>query len=342
MPAETYNAGHKSRGGGNFLWRYWGKFVKGNTLANAFPVHIDSDQLVGDLKEAIKDKIDVPAGFKAKDLKLWNVSIPDDQDDLLRNLTLNDGDELLATREIATIVERLEPPVSTVTSSREEELFDQVASLQALLNKSVHAFDVVVSSKRTKSFKWTVNIEHATLDGLKNSIRAMNKIPALENDGARRHRSPSTRTFPKVCELYGLSDDPNPSIDVYPVFSCGSADTKNEKYKEALRKLFDELETRVATTPIDVSYEATKSIYLYTYLVSATYPFKDQVKVVPEKLIEGKNGRGNLDYGIESRTTGRIIGLVEVKKDDFKQGFAQATVQLESSLGRKRKANEIG
>uniref|UniRef100_U9TXC7 Uncharacterized protein n=1 Tax=Rhizophagus irregularis (strain DAOM 181602 / DAOM 197198 / MUCL 43194) TaxID=747089 RepID=U9TXC7_RHIID len=121
-----------------------------------------------------------------------------------------------------------------------------------------------------------------------------------------------------------------------------SKNTKNEKYKEALRKLFDELETRVATTPIDVSYEATKNIYLYTYLVSATYPFKDQVKVVPEKLIEGKNGRGNLDYSIESRTTGRIIGLVEVKKDGFKQGFAQATVQLESSLARKRKANEIG
>jgi hypothetical protein len=38
----------------------------------------------------------------------------------------------------------------------------------------------------------------------------------------------------------------------------------------------------------------------------------------------GKNGRGNLDYGIESRTTGTIIGLVEVKKDDFKKGFAQA------------------
>ncbi|EXX74873.1 hypothetical protein RirG_047060 [Rhizophagus irregularis DAOM 197198w] len=64
-----------------------------------------------------------------------------------------------------------------------------------------------------------------------------------------------------------------------------------------------------------VSYEATKSIYSYTYLVSATYPFKDQIKVVPEKLIEGKSGRENLDYGIESRTTGRIIGLVEVKKD---------------------------
>jgi hypothetical protein len=29
--------------------------VKGNTLANAFPTHIDSNQLVGDLKEVIKE-----------------------------------------------------------------------------------------------------------------------------------------------------------------------------------------------------------------------------------------------------------------------------------------------
>ncbi|CAG8724532.1 3904_t:CDS:1 [Funneliformis caledonium] len=57
-------------------------------------------------------------------------------------------------------------------------------------------------------------------------------------------------TFPKVCELYELSDDPNPSIDVYSVFQCGCANTKEEKYKEALRKFFDELETRVTTTPL--------------------------------------------------------------------------------------------
>ena len=225
-----------------------------------------------------------------------------------------------------------------------------------------------------------MNIEHATLEGFKNSIREMYQLPTLENDGAvlnfmndggrySPRIDPSFRemlqslvtktnlkftvfietpskpfnswTFPKVCELYGLSDDPNPSIDVYPVFSCGCVNTKNEKYNEALRKLFDELETRITTTPIDVSYEATKSIYSYTYLASATFPFKSQIKIVPEKLIVGKNGRGNLDYGIESRTTGRTIGLIEVKKDDFKQGFAQATVQMESSLSRKRKANEI-
>ena len=75
--------------------------VKGNKTANAFPVHTDKDQLVGDLKDAIKaKKSPVFDNFPADELKLWKREIRDDQDDLLSNLTLNDGDELLATREI--------------------------------------------------------------------------------------------------------------------------------------------------------------------------------------------------------------------------------------------------
>jgi len=101
------------------------------------------------------------------------------------------------------------------------------------------------------------------------------------------------------------------------------------------------LDTCITTTSIDVSYEATKSIYSYSFLASATFSFKSQIKIIPEKLVKGKNGRRNLDYGIESCITGRTIGLIEVKKDDFKQGFAQATVQMKSSLSRKRKADEI-
>ncbi|GBB88951.1 hypothetical protein RclHR1_15570011 [Rhizophagus clarus] len=97
--------------------------------------------------------------------------------------------------------------------------------------------------------------------------------------------------FLKVCQLYGLSDDVNPNIDVYPIFKYGCVNTKNEKYREALRKLFDELETRVIITPIDVSYEATKSIYSYSFLASVTFPFKGQIKIVPKKLVKGKNRR---------------------------------------------------
>ncbi len=122
--------------------------VKGNTTANAFPVHIEGSSLVGDLKEAIKEKIDVPANFKAKDLKVWKVTIPGDQDDQLRNLILQDSDELLAINDIGdywpekplkkNIHVLVSPPETTATSSREQELLDQVASLQALLKKTTY------------------------------------------------------------------------------------------------------------------------------------------------------------------------------------------------------------
>ncbi|GES77823.1 hypothetical protein GLOIN_2v1791978 [Rhizophagus clarus] len=67
----------------------------------------------------------------------------------------------------------------------------------------------------------------------------------------------------------------------------------------------------------------------------------DEAELISKKLVENKNGCGNLDYGIELCTTRRIISLIEVKKDDFKQGFMQATVQMESLLGCKHKADEI-
>ncbi|UZN99887.1 uncharacterized protein OCT59_001150 [Rhizophagus irregularis] len=141
-----------------------------------------------------------------------------------------------------------------------------------------------------------------------------------------------------MCELYGLSDDPNPSIDVYPVFHCGCVDLGS---KAVVKHLMAELRLRQDVTPLDKAYEATKTIYSYSYLATGVSLYKDNFKLIPEKLIEGRNGQGNLDYAIECRSTGRILGVIEVKKEDFMKEFAQASVQMESTLTRKRKADEI-
>src|ERR1051325_12034080 len=75
--------------------------VKGNTTASAFPIDINKDQLVGHLKKVIKaEKQNDFAGVDADRLKLWKVSIPGDRDDQLRNLILQDSDELLAINDI--------------------------------------------------------------------------------------------------------------------------------------------------------------------------------------------------------------------------------------------------
>src|SRR5436305_4468755 len=75
--------------------------VKGNTTASAFAVDIDREKLVSHLKDAIKAKKQNDfVGVDANKLKLWKVTIPGDQDDQLRNLTLQDSDELLAINDI--------------------------------------------------------------------------------------------------------------------------------------------------------------------------------------------------------------------------------------------------
>ena len=134
--------------------------IKGNTTANAFEVDIEKGKSISKLKEAIKAKKQNDfAGVDADKLRLWKKEIPDDQDDLLSNLTLNDGDELLATREIGdywtekppkrNIHVIVEPPESTTTSSREQELLKQVVSLQALLTVAPKCY----ASPRLANFK---------------------------------------------------------------------------------------------------------------------------------------------------------------------------------------------
>jgi hypothetical protein len=66
------------------------------------------------------------------------------------------------------------------------------------------------------------------------------------------------------------------------------------------------------------------------------------MRTILEQFIEGRNGQGNLDYAIKCCSTGKILDLIEVKREDFMKGFLQASVRMESSLTRrKRKANEM-
>jgi hypothetical protein len=146
-----------------------------------------------------------------------------------------------------------------------------------------------------------------------------------------------------VCQLYGISNGPNPDIDVYryPVFSCGSTNLNNEESKAVIKYLMAEIKLHQDVTPLNKAKEATKTIYSYCYLAAGVSFYKDNFKLIPEQYIEGHNGQGNLDYAIECRSTGKITGIIEVKKDDLMKEFAQASVQLESTLSRKRKVVEI-
>ncbi|RHZ47953.1 hypothetical protein Glove_564g71 [Diversispora epigaea] len=314
-----------------------------------------------------------------------------------------------AKKFIHIIVESLpiEKPASTITPNREQELLNEITSLKELFNKSTHGtykfveflvsfllthryyaeFDVVVSPKRTKGFKWTVNVDHATLEGLKKVIYDIEKTPALENNCAvldfvysngsngsnekysprndqafcemlrqfiSKHNfkftviigTPSKRfsdwELPDVCWLYGLIDENgNASLDIFPHFTCGYKDLKDESSQTVFKTLMNVLNFKLGITPVNLN-EVSRSLYVHSYLVAGARQYEEKFKVKPQFNITGPNGCGPVDFAIELLQTLKIVGVTEVKHEDFDKGVAQNAVQIESALSnRKRKASEM-
>ncbi|PKK72782.1 hypothetical protein RhiirC2_776789 [Rhizophagus irregularis] len=138
---------------------------KGNTIANAFSVKISRGKPVSELNDAIKakkapefDNFTTESSSYGKDY--WTEKPPK------RNI-------------------HVEPLVSNATSSEVLELREQLASLRdylislSMVPLFLH-FNVIVSPKRMKGFKWTVDIEDATLEDLKEYIRKECELSALE------------------------------------------------------------------------------------------------------------------------------------------------------------------
>ncbi|CAG8768241.1 9177_t:CDS:2, partial [Ambispora leptoticha] len=153
--------------------------------------------------------------------------------------------------------------------------------------------------KRTKSFKWTANVEAATLGDLKEHIREEYNPVTLENDGAVLKaftviieipsKAFSDWSFPKVCQLYGLGESDDPSLSVFPPFTCEYKELKTDSSQAILKHLIAELEAR-------------------------------------------PNGRGPVDFAIDLLQTAKTVGVTVVKDEDFYKGIAQNAVQLESAL----------
>ncbi|CAB4433372.1 unnamed protein product [Rhizophagus irregularis] len=263
--------------------------------------------------------------------------------------------------------------IETTKTRKELELINKVAELQKLLKKSIHEFDIIVNPKRTKTSKWIVNIEQVTLKDLKEFIFALYQFPELQKDIATlafscndEKYSPksdlefqnmlqlfvsrnslkftvsietslsfSSWTFSKVCKLYKLSEDSDPTLSVFPPFTCGYVKLNDEKSQVIIKHLITELNFRFKAIPI--GNEASKSQYVCSYLVAIANLFEDKFKVYPEKNVSGMNGHGPVDFALIQIQNSRIIGITEVKDKDFQQGVAQNAVQCESALSNKKK-----
>ncbi|CAJ0766413.1 22595_t:CDS:2, partial [Entrophospora sp. SA101] len=178
-----------------------------------------------------------------------------------------------------------------------------------------------------KANKWTANIEHATLKGLKDYIRKMYQPPALENDGVELNlMNDGEKYFPhndqdlrEMLRIFVSKNNLKFTVFIEMPskafldwsFPKVLQDLENDSSWVILRNLITKLEARLKSIPI-------------------------------KKNITGPNGYGPVDFAIDLLQTTKMVGVTEVKDEDFYKGIAQNAVQLESALSNcKRKASEM-
>ncbi|KAF9992477.1 hypothetical protein BGZ80_004047 [Entomortierella chlamydospora] len=150
-------------------------------------------------------------------------------------------------------------------------------------------------------------------------------------------------TLEEVNSLYEISNLETPDITDLPAFEGISTEAlESDLHKKSVQRLLDELDSRIGAmlSPSHTTNEATCSAYVCSFLTQAVLIFEGQLTLAPERPLRGRHGHGKVDYSIESTVGGatHILGVTEVKRENFKKGVAQNLVQLESSLTvRKRK-----
>ncbi|CAG8831950.1 29791_t:CDS:2, partial [Gigaspora margarita] len=112
--------------------------------------------------------------------------------------------------------------------------------------------------------------------------------------------------FKTVCNFYKIDEEQDPSISAFPVLKCECANL-NDKNPE---KLYTNL-------AIPIGNEASRSLYVSSYLVAVSNLLQNRFIICPEKIISGPNRHGPLDYALVTSTSSKVIGAVEVKATDY-------------------------
>ncbi|RPB23955.1 hypothetical protein L211DRAFT_868116 [Terfezia boudieri ATCC MYA-4762] len=284
--------------------------VWGDSDAEPFPVMVDGGDTVGELKELIMAKD--PNYFKhigPLNLKLWKWNQPGGVEGLdlgsssmlnpmetIEEIFENDPPQRKCVHIIITVPAHADnyPGIETTPVEDRKELHHLRKIVEQL--KEDHRFDLIVEPKRILSISWTVNINTATLNELKEKI-SKNYYPHLDSTLLKLILKPkSSKPFSPdsdkdlrvllrdlvqanekvliisvetpqkpfsewslsaVKELYGI-------IGEFPKYKCGRAPIVNTKTLPSLLDILNEFS--IITPILHESTEATASLYVHSIL----------------------------------------------------------------------------
>ncbi|KAG0213676.1 hypothetical protein BGX28_003830 [Mortierella sp. GBA30] len=344
--------------------------VNGESSSNAFSIKASSTDNVDDLKCLIKSKKAIQFGdVDAEQLILWSVSIPmtEDEEDstvsldaLMEKKKLHPASDLSdvpantpPAKTISIVVQR-PPKVSSLirlrvvllayrnefvwtTDADLTTLSDLQTIISRMISKPLDASEMITVQHSRTFTESEQPREPVTSDGHLRRIIWCN-IRAGSHDLVVDLETPSktfsSYTIADVSHLYALSTSLCPDMTKLPVFdSIGSAALESSEHRQTLQRLYGELEIRKRQRyPQSGSINGIYSPgFIYSFAAQAASLFNDKLWLQERMEICGIRGHGPVDIVVASKVDQtHILGITQVKDQQFCNGVAQSMVQLES------------
>ncbi|KAF9922253.1 hypothetical protein FBU30_007673 [Linnemannia zychae] len=160
--------------------------------------------------------------------------------------------------------------------------------------------------------------------------------------------SPPTKKFTgwtlkEVSREYDLTTNPEPKYgDLEPFTDIRACSLETGRQTKIGEHLLVDVEEKLRVLRLDGANEATKSIVVSSFMVDATSLFHENLFLEAQRTLQGRRGHETVDFSVHSvRNDSLMLGVIEVKREDFNQGVAQNIVQLESALADKKRKREV-
>ncbi|KAG9063233.1 hypothetical protein KI688_004837 [Linnemannia hyalina] len=294
----------------------------GELVSTAFPVEASSDKTVGALKKAIV--AENPGAFEhidAKDLVLWRVSIPDDDDDLPILLdSVSEKKKLKATTKLSKVFDA-ELPEDTIHIVVERP---QAASTPHTLD--LHPEVAALRKQLSEMEQLNVDLRSTSIskdNGHKNFTISLDS-PAKKF---------SSYTWKDAQSQYGVREfELMPAFDIQPRSLL-------EDEKTVLKHIVEDCVFKNKAYLLGPgASEATKSSVVDTFMVGAIQSYGSEMFLAQQRPMSGMRGHGAVDFAVVDRVhQSQVLGVTEVKKEDYAQGLAQNMAELDVAVQQKKR-----
>ncbi|KAI8598278.1 hypothetical protein EDD21DRAFT_446332 [Dissophora ornata] len=179
-------------------------------------------------------------------------------------------------------------------------------------DKNIVRLNIILRPNQSEYFPWTVDTETASIKKPLEAIYV--QYPDIKDSHATPTEKYTDFTLTEVNSLFAISNFNEPFIADLPRFvGISTVAFDSDLHKESLRRLLNEIDTRICAMPFSWTNKAICSAYVCPFLTQAIPIFERTLTLHPKREIWSRYGHGKVreeDGSVPTKAYGIVTNAI--------------------------------